>query len=153
MMKFKKPKKCSEKKSQDKSENLCKKIWSILKGDENNGIDSDNFKVFIAAIMKLKIGSEQINSEAQYGEFNAEGQFEVNKQQRSRIHKDCSVFCINRTAYNSPVIQPLGEPECTFKPSLCDLSLSMASTTRGRSMNSFTNHNEQLTSTKEKRER
>ena len=87
----------TENNEEDEHKNLCKKIWEVLKGDDNNGIKSENLKAFTAAIMKIMIGKEAVDSTECYGEFNGDGKFIITQKQMARIHNDLNVYYLNQS--------------------------------------------------------
>jgi hypothetical protein len=131
----------------------CTRLWEVLEGEQRGGILTDNLKLFTAAIMKILLSSElpECNSD-HYGSFIQNGTFLFTQDQATRIHKNFCVFYLNRTAYNLPKPKALREDECTFKPSLCEHSVSLANTTRSAFKISTTEHIDLLIQSKEKKE-
>jgi len=131
----------------------CTRIWEILEGEQRGGILTYNLKLFTAAIMKILLSSEiPEDNNARYGTFVQNGTFLFTQEQATRIHKDFCLFYLNRTAYNLPKPKALREDECTFKPLLCEHSLSLANITRSVSKINTTEHVDLLIQSKEKKE-
>jgi hypothetical protein len=96
-------------------------------------------KVFIAAIIKLMltppVAAVPGPKEQGYGRYNEGGEYVVSEGEAKRIHKDFQLFYLNRKAYN-----PRGEmhgaedAKCIHKPTLCERSVTLASTLRDKYM-------------------
>jgi len=116
---------------EDENAELAMKIWQTLEGEKRNGIHPENLKAFTAAIMKIMLNPE-VQSSNRYGTFSEDGRFGFSQAQATRIHKDFILFYLNRTAYSSSSTVPKSteEAEYTFKPSLCEHSVTLANTVR-----------------------
>ena len=116
-------------KEKDTLKDLCSKIWDILEDKSNKGVYPENLKIFTGSIMKIIMVPEAKSQVGRYGRIDEKGKFTLTQKQAATINKDFNVLYLNRTTYNAPVVKSVEEAECTFKPSLCDLSVSIA--TRG----------------------
>ena len=140
------------------------KVWQTLEGDKRNGVHPEALVVFTAAIMKILLSPPDIAG-SKYGTLTEDGKLTVNQQQATRIHKDFILLYLNRTAYGGPgnkVVEGADVSEYTFKPSLCELSVSIVNSTRVKQTASKDlaadpskanqEHVEQLIQNKEKKE-
>lgn len=131
----------------------CTRMWEVLEGDQRGGILPANLKSFAGAVMKVILTADEPGSTtSRYGSFTKHGVFLFTQEQAARIHKDFCLFYLNRTAYNMPKPKVLKESECTFKPSLCEHSVTIANTTRSVSKVSTFEYIDQLLQSKEKNE-
>lgn len=112
---------------------LPMKVWQALDGEKRSGIHPENLKIFTAAIMKIILAAEPTKVEPgdRYGTFTEDGKLMINQQQATRIHKDFILMYLNRTAYSVRTTKTVEEVgEYTFKPSLCEQSVSIVNSTR-----------------------
>ncbi len=107
------------------------KVWQALEGEKRNGIYPENLKIFTAAIMKILLSEGTATAAAsKYGAFTEDGKLALTQQQATKIHKDFILLYLNRTAYNNPTTTKVTDSEYTFKPSLCELSVSIVNSSR-----------------------
>jgi len=118
---------------EDESAGLVLKIWQELEGEKNNGITSDNLRIFSGAIMKILLSPEiETKNKTTYGGFTEEGSYSINQAQAKKIHKDFNLLYINRKSYNtsSTSSKPQEEADCSFKPVICEKSAILAGNLR-----------------------
>ena len=120
------------KNKEDPTISMEKKIWEVMEGEKRNYIHSENLKVFTAAILKIMLNPEDLASTnkltSKYGTFDENGIFRISQAEAIRIHKDFILLYLNRRSYNSPALaKQTDDSKCTFKPSLCEKSMTMAS--------------------------
>lgn len=106
-----------------KEENWCKSIWNALEGDKYEGIKTINLKIYIAVIMRIPIASTNIAINS--CTTNTNNELTLTQQQVHKIQKDYHLLYLNRKAYGAVVDKSVTDSECTFKPSLCEASLTM----------------------------
>lgn len=113
---------------EDEATTLVLKMWQELEGEKNNGITSDNLRVFTGAIMKILLSPEiDVNTKNRYGGFTEDGGYIVSQTQATKIHKDFNLLYLNRTAFaNAPVNKTQEDAECSFKPVICEKSVVLA---------------------------
>jgi len=134
------------------------KVWQALEGDKKNGVHQDVLRAFTGAIMKIMITEPVTGGNVgKYGTYTEDGKYSLNQQQATRVHKDFILLYLNRTAYGSNQVKNTEEIECTFKPSLCELSVSIVSSKKATNPNKNDsskpgNHVEKLLQDKEKLE-
>lgn len=106
-------------------------MWQTLEGEKRNGATVETLKVFLGAVMKIVFAPEVPSAPgAVYGSFSVEGKYSVNQAEATKIHKDFIILYLNRKAYNSPAPTKPGEEEYSFKPSLCEHSVTLANSAR-----------------------
>ena len=109
----------------DNTVNLCAKMWEILEGESRGGIIPKNLEVFAGAILKISIHSKPITTNAHYGTFNSNGEFEVTQKQIMVINKEFNCFYMNKTTNATNEAKTQKKDEYTFKPSVCGKSSSI----------------------------
>lgn len=118
---------------EDESAILIMRLWKEMEGDQRNGINSETLKIFTAAIMKILLSPESAKGEAHegYGKFNEEGVFLVSQEQATRIHKEFNLLYLNKTAYGvNTGAKSQEDEEYSFKPSICEKSITLAGNAR-----------------------
>lgn len=119
---------------EEESTTLITKMWQHLEGEERKGVDSDNLRTFVGAIMKILFSPDvhvEPSGGIKTGGFTSEGVYVLDQGQAEKVHKEFILFYLNRTAYSTPSsAKPIEDSEYTFKPSLCEKSVSMASSVR-----------------------
>ena len=138
MDKFKFVKQSTDVSKEEEYNQLRAKMWQILEGEKRNGIRSETLKVFFAAIMKILLypetGVTDVSSaNNRYGTYSEDGVFNINQAQATRVHKDFILPYLNRITYNSPgSSKPTEESGYTFKPSLCEHSVTLVHSVRDK---------------------
>ena len=81
--------------------------------------------------MKIMIGKEAVDSNECYGEFNDDGKFIITQKQMARIHNDFNVYYLNKSMCGSVMTKSFNAIQYSFKPLLCETSLTMVNSPQG----------------------
>lgn len=112
---------------------MLMKIWQSLEGDKRNGVTVETMRIFLGSVMKIMFASDAPapSTTGKYGAFAEDGRYTITQSAATKIHEDFVLLYLNRKAYNSPAsAKPKEEDEYSFKPSLCEHSVTLANSAR-----------------------
>ncbi len=119
---------------EEETTEMLMKVWKALEGDKRTGVSTETLKVFLGAVIKIMfVDDPTINSSSSpYGAFSLEGKYAINQAAATKIHQDFVLMYLNHKSYSAAATtaKPAEDAEYSFKPSLCEHSVTLASAVR-----------------------